>query len=61
MADQLILNLFGEALAENDDEIPVDELFQPSGRRRCPHCRRKLAWWGGRLVCTSPYCAGAAS
>ena len=58
MADQLILDLFGDTSAE--DEVPVDELFNPDGRRRCPHCRRKLAWWGGRLVCTSPYCTGAA-
>jgi hypothetical protein len=58
MADQLILNLFGDTLAEHDDEIPVDDLFNPDGRRRCPHCRHKLSWWGGRLKCVSPYCNG---
>ncbi len=46
------------------DEQPEDlasgeDLFEPDGRRRCPSCRRRLAFWGGRLYCLHVGCGGA--
>ncbi len=48
------------------DEQPEDlasgeDLFEPDGRRRCPSCRRRLTYWGGRLFCPDAYCPGGAS
>jgi len=58
LGEQLALDLFA---AEIEEEISVDELFRPNGRRRCPHCRKRLHPIGttGRLVCASPYCTAS--
>jgi len=45
----------------SEDEPPVEMLFAPDGRRRCPHCRQRLTAFGGRLYCMRPGCSGGAS
>ena len=54
--DQLILDLFGEQSEES--ETPVDDLFEPNGRRRCPAGKRPLACFGGRFYCLHAACSG---
>ena len=44
-----------------DPAVPTEDPFRPDGPRRCPSCRRRLAHWGGRLICANAYCPGGAS
>jgi hypothetical protein len=51
-----------DVIADEVEEIQyrTEELFEPNGRQRCEHCRKRLHPIGttGRLVCVNPYCAG---
>ena len=63
MADDAQLSIFEVINPETSTEhvIDTDRLFEPDGGQRCEHCRRRLAWFGGRLWCVSPYCQGEVS
>ncbi len=37
----------------------VEELFEPNGRRKCPHCRQRFTHFGGKLYCLHVGCGGA--
>jgi len=48
--------------ADADEEtISTEELFRPNGSQRCPTCRKRLHWFGGRLMCLHPPCPRVAS
>jgi len=50
-----------DSAREETGTAPAAELFKPDGRKRCPHCRQRLTYWGGRLVCIHVGCAGGAA
>ena len=58
MAEQMSIFDLTAPEVPAEDEIPADALFAPNGRQRCPHCRRRLQAFGGRLVCVAAYCTG---
>jgi len=43
-------------------DIPVEQLFAPNGRQRCPHCRQRLTPFAAKLYCLHVGCtSGGAS
>jgi len=59
--EQLTFDLVDDVGIPTEESIPAEALFKPDGRKRCPHCRHRLTFWGGRLVCLAIGCSGGAA